>query len=212
MKTTNKNRHTVFYVVRHGETDWNAKGLIQGHTDVPLNATGKKQALDLAGELRGIEFRAIFASDLKRAWETAVIIAQHHKKQPVATTRLLRERPFGPFEGRPREEMIQVEELLADPQKHKKYREEHDFYLENDQAITDRFFEFSSEIHKAHKGNTVLAVTHGGVMRVLLKYLGMQTKTEPYYAIQNTSYLKLLFDGSEFVLEEIKGIEMRSSY
>lgn len=211
MKTVNKNQHTILYVVRHGETDWNAKGLIQGHTDVPLNEEGKKQALDLARELKEIGFRAIFASDLKRAQETAVIIARLHKKS-VITTHLLRERTFGPFEGRSKEEIFQVEELLNDPQKRKKYGEEHDFYPENDQAITDRFFEFSSDVHKTHRGKTILAVTHGGVIRGLLKHLGTKSKTGYYYAIRNTSYLKLLFNGSKFVLEEMKGIETNASY
>ncbi|HEX9371110.1 MAG TPA: histidine phosphatase family protein, partial [Roseiflexaceae bacterium] len=68
---------TTFFVIRHGETDWNLNGRWQGHADVPLNQVGRVQARRLADRLLrdGARIDAIYSSDLKRAWETARAVA-----------------------------------------------------------------------------------------------------------------------------------------
>ena len=65
---------TTLLLVRHGETDWNAEGRLQGHTDTPLNDYGRRQARALADALAGDDFEALYASDLARARETAEIL------------------------------------------------------------------------------------------------------------------------------------------
>jgi broad specificity phosphatase PhoE len=67
---------TELLLVRHGETDWNAEGRLQGHTDRPLNEYGRRQAQRLADELAGEELEAIYSSDLARARETAEIVGE----------------------------------------------------------------------------------------------------------------------------------------
>ena len=94
---SSEKRFCTLYLVRHGETDWNVKGLLQGHTDIDLNKTGIKQAKELAKKLRRIKFAISFSSDLLRARRTAEIIATE-KKIAVKTTTTLRERKFGRFE------------------------------------------------------------------------------------------------------------------
>lgn len=66
----------MIYIVRHGETDWNKEGKLQGHTDTELNDTGRKQALILKDKLQNIHFDKVFVSPLKRTRQTAEIITK----------------------------------------------------------------------------------------------------------------------------------------
>ena len=78
----------TWHLVRHGETEWNRTGRMQGHTGVPLSAEGRRQATLLAARLRSVEFSAVYSSDLPRAAETARIIADgrepcsHNRHRP----------------------------------------------------------------------------------------------------------------------------------
>ena len=85
-------------LARHGETDWNRNGRVQGHTDIPLNATGIAQAQALAERLAGEPLAAVFASDLERARVTAAAVAARHEL-PVSIDPDLREKNFGSWEG-----------------------------------------------------------------------------------------------------------------
>jgi probable phosphoglycerate mutase len=89
----------VLYVARHGETDWNAEGRMQGHTDVPLNAMGRAQAMVLAARLRGEGIRTVGSSDLSRARVTAEIAARQLGLEVSLVDPRLRERSYGLFEG-----------------------------------------------------------------------------------------------------------------
>lgn len=89
---------TILYLVRHGETVDNARQLMQGQTQGELNATGVKQARELARQLADEPFDAFLSSDLKRAIDTCRILAEPHGKD-VMTTPLLRERDWGSFTG-----------------------------------------------------------------------------------------------------------------
>ena len=90
---------TTLYLVRHGETVDNANQIMQGQTHGQLNETGIEQAWQLCRQLEGVHFDAFLSSDLKRAVDTAAIIAGPHHMQ-VVTTPLLRERDWGAFTGR----------------------------------------------------------------------------------------------------------------
>ncbi len=87
---------TVFYIVRHGQTDWNVQKKIQGHADIPLNDTGRAQAAELSETLGPIAFDYCFSSDLQRAAETALIL---NRNSSIQVDQRLRERNFGPWEG-----------------------------------------------------------------------------------------------------------------
>ncbi len=87
-----------FWFMRHGETDWNRDGLIQGSTDVPLNATGRAQAADAAVILAGRGITAVWSSPLQRARETADVVAAA-LGLPVTVDEGLREAGFGTHEG-----------------------------------------------------------------------------------------------------------------
>lgn len=86
------------YLVRHGETDWNLQGRLQGQEDIPLNETGRKQAQACGEALRGVEFHKIFSSPLSRARGTAEAAAQYQTCGVVDDPGLL-ERDYGRLAG-----------------------------------------------------------------------------------------------------------------
>ncbi|MET3107720.1 putative phosphoglycerate mutase [Oxalobacteraceae bacterium GrIS 2.11] len=85
-------------LIRHGETDWNLERRLQGHVDIPLNATGHQQAKAVAGALASEHLDLVVSSDLQRAMQTAEAIAAH-KNLDCQIDREWRERSFGGFEG-----------------------------------------------------------------------------------------------------------------
>ncbi len=76
---------TTLLLVRHGETDWNAEGRLQGHTDRPLSDYGRRQARRLGEELEGEGLEAIYSSDLARAHETAEIVGERLGRRSRST-------------------------------------------------------------------------------------------------------------------------------
>src|SRR5258706_4066259 len=107
----NNAKLATLYIVRHGESEWNIKHLIQGQKDIVLSKNGKLQAQILAGELKKISFEFIFSSDLLRAKRTAEIVALEHKLA-VQTAKVLRERSFGKLEGQPTSLLREYEKKL----------------------------------------------------------------------------------------------------
>ncbi|HEX4323772.1 MAG TPA: histidine phosphatase family protein [Gaiellaceae bacterium] len=148
---------TTLLLVRHGETDWNAEGRLQGHTDRPLSDFGRRQAQKLAAELQGEELEAIYSSDLARARETAEIVAERLGLQ-VELDSDLREKDWGTWEGLTPAERDRVELVSESTQAH--------------QERTLRALRRISELHPG--SGSVLVVTHGGSMRrVQTAALGM---------------------------------------
>src|SRR5262245_22942717 len=98
---------TIFYLIRHGETEWNLGGRWQGHTDIPLNAIGRTQAQRMAERMRRerLYLDAIYSSDLLRAWETAQVLgaALDLAPQPLQP---LREIDVGAWSGMTRPEVL----------------------------------------------------------------------------------------------------------
>ncbi len=209
----NKKNYCTFYLVRHGETDWNVKKIIQGHSDNPLNQTGEKQAKELAKKLKNVHFDTVFSSDLLRAKRTAEIIAQE-KKLAVKTNQFLRERAFGKLEGKPslwliawRKAIKKGIDMLTDQEKKVLIKEDPE--IESDEALMSRFLTFIREIAVAYAGKKVLLVSHGGVMRIFLIKIGyFKDEDESYqHHIKNTAYIVFQSDGSDFVVKEVVGIE-----
>lgn len=91
------------YLVRHGETDWNAQGRLQGREDIPLNSEGRNQAIACGVALSEAGFTAIYSSPLKRALETAQEIALYHSCK-VTPDPALTERDFGKLSGKTKEQ------------------------------------------------------------------------------------------------------------
>lgn len=94
----------TWYLVRHGETEWNRTGRMQGHMGVPLSTEGRRQTSQVAGRLRSVEFSAVYCSDLPRAAETARIIAAG-RDLVITPDSDLREFSYGDWEGLTLEEV-----------------------------------------------------------------------------------------------------------
>ena len=199
-------KYCTLYLVRHGETRWNEKKLIQGHADIPLNKKGEIQARELAEKLTHVKFDAVFSSDLIRSKRTAEIIILE-KELVIQTTKALRERYFGKYQGRSfavNNKMIRLINNL------KMMKGEEIKEVESDEKIISRLITFLREIAVSHAGKTVLMVSHGGPMRTLLIHLGFASPenfTEG--GISNLSYIKLKSDGIEFFIEKTEGIKIK---
>jgi len=154
-------------LIRHCETDLN-KNKYLGSTDPPLDPTGKTHAKQIAKELKHQDLSKIYSSDLKRAYQTANLIAKSHSLK-VETLQNLNEINFGSFEG------LTFDEILA---RDKKNAEK---YLTNPSAFRFPGGETQSELNKRvlksldtivkkhiNSNETILAVAHGGTNRVIL--------------------------------------------
>ena len=100
----------IIYLVRHGETEWNAKGRFQGREDIALNENGRKQAMLLAGEFAGKNVRSIISSPLKRAAQTADIINTAFPHAERRSDERLTERDLGGLSGLTKPERIELRE------------------------------------------------------------------------------------------------------
>jgi len=201
----------TFYIVRHGETEHNINGMAQGHTDSPLTPDGLKQASDLARIFKDIQFDVAFASDLSRAYKTAEIILSG-RGISVSTSKLLRERNYGKYDGGPsrifkeeNKEMLEKTKILP-KQERRKMKLAPD--IESDDEITGRLITFLDNTAKDHNDKTILITAHGGIMRAFLNHLEWNGKEDlKAGAIKNTGYIKLTTDGPNFIIEEVVGVE-----
>jgi len=138
---------TNLLLVRHGETDWNAEGRLQGHTDTALNDFGRRQATTLAEELARERLDAVYASDLARARETAEIVAARIGLRVVLDGDL-REKDWGSWEGLTPAER----DVVA-------------FAGESTEEHRERILRALRRIAARHPRGRVLVVTHGGSLR-----------------------------------------------
>lgn len=157
------------YIVRHGETVWNHALRYQGHADIPLNDRGIQQAHSLGRRLQKENFDAFYASDLKRAYDTASIIASYHGGK-VEARPALREINFGRWEGLRRDEIKArfseiAEQWWSTPLTTRLPDGE------SLQDVVDRAVGALREIAARHPDGRVLVVSHGGTIRACIGYL-----------------------------------------
>jgi len=159
---------TRIYLIRHGETDWNRDEICMGQMDVPLNERGRRQALLTAERLASEQIDAVYTSDLSRALETARPIAERHDLIPIAR-RDLRELDYGCWQGLKSAEIRRrfPEASAGGPQG------EDDLSFqpaggESRTRLYERAVRAFEEILRHHPDETVIIVTHGGVIRCLV--------------------------------------------
>jgi len=149
---------TELYLVRHGETDWNAARRIQGRTDIPLNDEGRAQARRAAELLARRRWDAVYSSPLSRAHETAEIIAGHLGLDGVTDVDDLVERDYGDAEGMSFEqiEALYPEGVRAPGQ-------------ETRAAVAARVVPALLALAERHPGERLVVVSHGGAIRSVLQ-------------------------------------------
>jgi len=209
-------KNTTIYVVRHGQSVFNATldfDSIEkdGDLGAHLSDLGKEQATALTEKLKGIDFAAIFSSDLARTKETAEIVALERKIE-VKTTDAIRERDIVRYSLKlgyknldDVESWLRKELKELDEKGKMNYRHSPEMETPNESAI--RLLTFIQEVAVAYKGQTVMVVCHSNIMRCLLNRLGYAKFDElPRKSIEHTAYFVLESDGSDFSVKETFGI------
>lgn len=159
-------------LVRHGLTDWNQAGRIQGQSDIPLNNEGRSQARRLARRLQEeSEYRwdFVITSGLSRAQETGSIIAEALQIPLYDPDSRLMEKAFGQAEGLTHTERETLWGIDWDQQ---------DLGQEKDEAIRERALSFMSDLAQRYPDKQVLVVSHGGLLAQLYIALYEQTYME----------------------------------
>lgn len=175
-------------LVRHGLSEGNERSLIQGHADYPLVDEGHRQATLIAQRLAQERIDHIYSSDLTRAKQTAEPIIRRHPKARVSYEPRLRERHYGAFENRSKPDVIargaaQIGTWIAPPGG------------EHIHAFTERVTNMLDRLYAQHQGETVLVVSHSGVLtRFLLTLAGASDDEYASYRPHNASVSIIEFD------------------
>jgi len=159
---------TRFFIVRHGETEWNKVRRIQGVSDIPLNDTGLQQAHAVAEILSAHSFHAIVSSPLSRARDTARVIAERLGMPEPEIFQGLIERNYGDAEGSNGQDL----DHLYPPGTEIPGREPRE-------AVTARALAVLRELALRHPDSDVIAVAHGGVIRSVVEHVAPGQHNEP---------------------------------
>jgi probable phosphoglycerate mutase len=194
--------NTCICFVRHGETNWNAERRMQGHIDIPLNTTGMGQAKRLANALTQTKhsFDAIYSSDLERALHTANVVA-NALSLAVQTTPQLRERNVGQLQG-----LLLSEAPVLLPeiwQSHIARELDHDLGGgESIRAFHQRMQGVLELLLRQHRGQSILAVSHGGSLDMIYRIVTQQAlDAERVAVVPNTSLNWITHDGSAWSIQ-----------
>jgi 2,3-bisphosphoglycerate-dependent phosphoglycerate mutase len=203
----------LIYLVRHGATDWNASGRIQGHLDPPLNMLGRQQAQLISQRLTKVGATALYSSDLQRAYETAQIIGRATYLRIVQKVGL-REMHFGHWQGLTSQQIRE-----RDPKGYAARRADpydvpppggetwRRFYNRTVQAL--------EEVLRATGAERVIVVTHSGVCTVLgLRALGLDCTGKRTFGNDNCALHTIAINGTQWravCLNDVTHLDPESS-
>lgn len=184
--------HTL-YLVRHGESVYNAEGRVQGQSDIPLSPQGEKQSEAVAQALASVPVTAVYSSPLLRARQTAERIAAIHGL-PIQFDDRLKELHAGIFQGKLRRELP-----VLFPQEYAAWSSGDPFYVipggQSRFQVQQRGKEVLEEIAARHTGHTVV-VGHGALFRFALAALLGQGETIELPPLANGSITVVTYDGN----------------
>lgn len=177
-------------LIRHGESVANQMGVVQGHFDSPLNDRGKAQAQALASALAHERFDAIYASDLARAHETGLAVADRLGLDLRVDARI-REIDVGIFSGLSWKAIAE-----RYPEEHRRFVDSGNWALvpqaEGEEATRSRIDSFLSEIKERHPGGRVAVTAHGAILRRMIHVLlDIPFPSGIFFELHNTSYTEI---------------------
>lgn len=194
---------TELYLIRHGETEWNLTKRYQGQDNSPLTEAGKEQARLLGKMLSETSFDAMISSDLGRAMQTALIINEYLHLPEIIREPLLRERNFGLFHGMNRKEVMA------------KYPQEAARLFGGDidtappggesiRQVWERAVRFLKELPLCYKGKRILAISHGGVVNMIIReVLHIPFDVPRRFKLPNTGLNILTYEKEEWYLRSM---------
>lgn len=191
---------TRVYLIRHGETEWNKTGKLQGHSNVSLSREGVRQAQLLAEHMPFHTVDAIYSSDLSRAVKTAEILAKQFNL-PVIQNSGFREMNFGDWEGRKLSELaaempVGFEHFFTRPDK--VYPPHGETFLEAQSRVLNTL----DKVITDHEDQSVIIVSHGAIIRLLLcAILGMPIRKMWAISQFNMAVNIFLVDDGNFTVE-----------
>jgi probable phosphoglycerate mutase len=159
---------TTFCIARHGETDWNIAGILQGWIDVPINGQGRAQALDMARAFAADGFNCVCTSPLIRSLETARIIAAELGLPPPLSHDGLKERNFGAVQGIPKAELAELNPALLQQIMRRNPAAEFE-QGETMDEFAERVLGAIRDLGRQCGGKRALIITHGWVMDVITR-------------------------------------------
>lgn len=183
------------YLLRHGETTWNADGnRYCGATDVELTPKGRAQALEARALLRGLSFDAVYSSPLKRAFDTA-LIASGRDESGIVVVPELKEASFGNWEGKTRAEFIAEDPALWEAWERSPETSRAGGTGNTAMEIVNSADSFFKDACHNHPGGTILVVAHNAVNRFYLAYkLGMPLRNYRRIVQENSAITRFTLD------------------
>lgn len=185
----------MVYLIRHGQTDWNAKGFWQGEGGPGLNDIGKKQAAATARKLTNLNITAMFSSDIDRAVETADIISTSTGLRPIQLSGL-RERDCGEWSGKTSEQIAQENPGINLKLGVDSGQDPDD--VESWVTFRERAINAFKTVLKQKDGDIAI-VTHGGVIYSILSYIDPAT----HFKIPENGNITVLKDNGSLSVESL---------
>ena len=193
-------KETEIILIRHGETEWNSQKRMQGHSNSDLSEVGRGQIQALGELMKNVSFDHIYSSDSLRTRQTAEAITQY-SGHTLQFDQRIREKNLGVFEG-----LTSTEAKERHPEIYRLFKTAGANYVidegESTQQLLERALEFIEEIRLRHPQERVVMVTHGGVVRVLMKYaLGLSIDAPTRFIIKNTGIFGLIWNENWLVTQ-----------
>ena len=197
-------KQTEIILIRHGETEWNSQLRMQGHSNSALSVVGRMQIQALGEWMKTVSFDHIYSSDTLRAKQTAEAITQY-SRDTLKFDQRIREKNLGVFEG-----LTSIEARERYPDIYHLFKTGGANYVidegESTQQVLDRALEFIEEIRLRHPDQRVVIVTHGGIVRVLMKHtLGLSIDGSTCFLIKNTGIFSLVWN-EKWIVTQMGGV------